>query len=97
MMNDVTKDFRPVKVSGTLTILGEDGRTCELVLNDIGLDRRRPPVDLEFGYSPQYEDLGPFSRCVANPLEKIVATLYIAPPATEDSLFTATFRPAEEG
>lgn len=96
-MDDLSQAFQPVSISGTILILGEDGRTCEVEIHDILLDRKVPnPVEMEISHTPQYESLGFFQQCVANPLTGLGVKLAVD-PFTGEKLFTATFRPPAEG
>lgn len=96
MDDDLSQAFQPVSISGTIRILGEDGRTCEVEIHDILLDRKAPnPVETEISHTPRYESLG-FQQCVANPVTGLGVKLAVD-SFTGEKLFTATFRPPAEG
>lgn len=95
-MDDLSKDFRPISISGSLTIVGEDGRTCEVEIHEIALDRQRieGPIDFGVEHTAEYASDGVFRHIVGNPITALSAKIHVAPNAQEN-LFTATFRPAE--
>jgi hypothetical protein len=97
-MTSPAEDFRPISLSGKVTITGHDGRTCEVDFTDLMLDRYVDPaerIQYDVKHEPQFVGTGLSQRCVANPISKLGIRLKLREYGQSDPMFTMTFREKE--
>lgn len=94
--SDPSRDFDPISLSGTILLKGADGRTCEIDIEEIVLDRGDPSrLSIDVTHRPVYSGPLTFQKCVANLVDGYTVRIKID-PSTGEKLFTATFRPPQE-
>lgn len=94
-MTDVAENFEPIAVSGKILVEAEDGRTCEIDIHPISLDRKASePWVFAVDYDPQWEDnvfARGLSRVTSNPISEMSVSIKVD-AVQPDRMFTMTFR-----